>query len=102
MARRIMKTSRFNLVFMVMIILNTVYIGIETDAHPTGYRPSLDKWFWIDFCFTVAFSVELAIRLTALGLQFLKDGFNVFDCALVVVGVFDTFAVALPAALVSG
>jgi len=96
--RRLVTTGRFNACALSLILLNVMYMGLETD-----YNTNNDfVWFWVDTTFTFFFASELALRFFADGMDFFRDGFNVFDALLIVFSVFDAVITGVMAAAGGG
>lgn len=87
-------SSRFDAAFTILIIINAIYIGIETDNNLDS-DSAAGGWFAGEIVFTLLFSVELGLRLLGLRLYFFRDAWNLFDFVLVVVGVIDTFILSI-------
>lgn len=100
-AKRIVTTGRFNTAAMCLIFTNIVYMGLETDNN-VGADSNSMMWLWIDHAFTILFASELALRAFALGREFFRSGFNVFDSLLVVCSIFDAIIVSVMAATGDG
>jgi len=77
-----------------VIVLNAIYIGIETDRNFsfTGSVGSgaAQVYQAFNLLFTGIFLVELCLRLFALRAQFFRDSWNLFDFVLVAISVADT------------
>lgn len=70
LAQRILQQPAFDAFFAFTVIANTVYIGFDVQ-HSINYPNSSEIGFHIGhYIFTLAFIVELAIRLAAQGLRF--------------------------------
>eukprot|EP00929_Paragymnodinium_shiwhaense_P058811 TRINITY_DN29467_c0_g1_i1.p1 TRINITY_DN29467_c0_g1~~TRINITY_DN29467_c0_g1_i1.p1 ORF type:complete len:601 (-),score=177.66 TRINITY_DN29467_c0_g1_i1:174-1976(-) len=90
-------TNRFNLVIGVVIFVNALTMGMETDARgaagPDG-EVSM-TWYILELTFCVIFLTELGIRLCVHGLQFFvmpgAKAWNVTDFLIVTMSVVDTF-----------
>eukprot|EP00746_Dinoflagellata_sp_MGD_P001574 gnl/MRDRNA2_/MRDRNA2_102986_c0_seq1.p1 gnl/MRDRNA2_/MRDRNA2_102986_c0~~gnl/MRDRNA2_/MRDRNA2_102986_c0_seq1.p1 ORF type:complete len:622 (-),score=92.82 gnl/MRDRNA2_/MRDRNA2_102986_c0_seq1:9-1874(-) len=96
---KLVLSRRFNVVFTMLIIINAIYIGIETDNNLDDAAAS--GWFAGEMIFTVLFSVELVLRLYGLRLFFFRDAWNLFDLVLVVMGVIDTFILSMARSMAS-
>jgi voltage-gated sodium channel len=77
----------------MLIIINSIYIGIETDNNLDEAGSS--GWVAGEMIFTALFSIELALRLYGLRIYFFRDSWNLFDLILVVIGVVDTFLLSV-------
>lgn len=86
----------FDLAMTVLIIINAVYIGIETDLnHDQDQSPNSGGWYGVECCFTALFTIELMLRLYGLKFWFFRDGWNLFDMLLVGTAVCDTFLLTI-------
>jgi hypothetical protein len=61
----LVESTRFNLAATLLILLNAVYIGLETDINPESKLGVV--WLSIDMTFGVLFSLELILRIKGLG-----------------------------------
>jgi len=75
-----------------LILLNAVYIGMETELVDDSSDVSLG-WYLAELAFTIIFLVELCLRIAAAQdlREFTSDSWNLFDLILVVVSCIDTF-----------
>lgn len=80
-SRRIISSHRFEIGITLIIIVNSVLIGVET------YTQShvISK---IQLLILAIFSIEILLRYVAAPStkEFLKDGWNIFDLSLVIIG----------------
>ena len=77
----IVANPRFGQFILAVIILNAITLGLETDKNVMRYASS---WFVIFDRIAVAiFTVELALKLYVQRREFFKDGWNIFDSAIV-------------------
>eukprot|EP00929_Paragymnodinium_shiwhaense_P119894 TRINITY_DN91804_c0_g1_i1.p1 TRINITY_DN91804_c0_g1~~TRINITY_DN91804_c0_g1_i1.p1 ORF type:complete len:637 (-),score=122.52 TRINITY_DN91804_c0_g1_i1:68-1978(-) len=89
--KKLTQSLRFDLFFGFMIVLNAVFMAVETDfalADPgSDHRP--DWLHKIGLFFTLAFSTELLLRLAADGRRFFLSCqlWNYFDCILVAIAI---------------
>ena len=85
-ARRIAADRRFQAFIMVVILGNAVLVGLETFPELVAtQQPLLDA---VNVAILVTFIFELSVRLIAYWprpLAFFRDGWNVFDFAIVAV-----------------
>ena len=86
------QTTKFNCAIGCVILINAVFIGIETDYGVDSCVLS-DRmgWYMAEFAFTLIFTTEAALRLYYTGLEYFKDGYNIMDFVLVVIAVVDTW-----------
>eukprot|EP00397_Hematodinium_sp_SG-2012_P017099 GEMP01017472.1.p1 GENE.GEMP01017472.1~~GEMP01017472.1.p1 ORF type:complete len:306 (+),score=65.74 GEMP01017472.1:168-1085(+) len=89
----IVDSNAFQLVVLLIITLNALSIGIETDYGCRGVCtvPQRGQWYILDCIFTAVFTLEMAMRFHAHGvLGYFMDNWNRFDFVLVVVAFVDT------------
>lgn len=97
---RFVEGPKCTLAITGLIIVNAMYIGIETDMN-TGQDSSTGGWYAVECCFTILFTMELALRMYGLRIYFFwnldgsPDGWNLFDLVLVSTAVCDTFILAI-------
>eukprot|EP00400_MALV-I_sp_L67-5_P000020 gene20-395_t len=86
------ETTKFNVAIGSIILINAVFIGVETDMGPESCDIG-DRlgWYIPEFCFTLIFTVEAGLRLYYLGLRYFKDAFNIMDFVLVIIAIVDTW-----------
>ncbi|MFG3329282.1 ion transporter [Micromonospora chersina] len=85
--RLIADSRAFDVVIVVVIMLNGVVLGFETYRDLGAAHPALR---WLEWCFRLVFVVEIAIRVLAFGRRpqdFFRHGWNVFDF-LVIASIF--------------
>lgn len=85
-----------NLFFGCLIMLNAVYLGLETELGENSVQANVMKgegvtWFVVDSVFQLLFTIELSLRIAAERIKAFKDPWNLFDLALVVTGAIDTW-----------
>jgi len=86
--RIIVNSPRFTLVVTLLILVNTAYIGIETDHNrDTGET----IWLLCDAIFATLFTLELLLRMLGRSLwrTYLRDPWNIFDIFLVCFALID-------------
>lgn len=80
-ARALVESKRFEHFIIAVIVINAIGLGFETSqsvmARTGGFISQLDKLA------LGIFIVELALKLFAYGWRFFKNGWNVFDLAIV-------------------
>ena len=77
----IIANPRFGQFILAVIVLNAITLGLETDKNVMRYASS---WFLIFDRIAVAiFTIELALKLYVQRREFFKDGWNIFDTAIV-------------------
>lgn len=97
-AQRIARHQWFENFTLGVIIVNAIWIGIETDENPAATMLDAAPIFVIaDILFFGYFFVELVIRFLAFKkkVNCLKDGWFVFDSCLVTLYLFDPFVLSL-------
>ena len=81
--RQILSSGRFEKTILLLIIINAIMLGLETDE---GIRdalsPVLDQ---LDTIILTIFVIEILLRIYAFGLDFWRDPWSLFD--FVVVGI---------------
>eukprot|EP00929_Paragymnodinium_shiwhaense_P120483 TRINITY_DN92435_c0_g1_i1.p1 TRINITY_DN92435_c0_g1~~TRINITY_DN92435_c0_g1_i1.p1 ORF type:complete len:876 (+),score=204.24 TRINITY_DN92435_c0_g1_i1:39-2630(+) len=82
-----------NCFFGACIILNAVFVGLETDYRKRSDTSSFLPWFIAESTFLMIFIVELFLRLRDLGWAASMDSWIYFDTALIGVGIFDSWVV---------
>ena len=81
--RQILSSGRFEKIIMVLIVVNAIILGLETDA---GMRAAFSPFMaQLDKLILAIFVVEIGLRIFAFGGQFWRDPWSIFD--FVVVGV---------------
>ena len=88
---KIADNPSFNLAIGLVIMLNALFLGLETDLNPYGESEFQDFWNMINQVFTIIFLIELLIRLEAHKMSYFKSVANLLDFSLVVVGVVEVF-----------
>ncbi len=80
-ARAVVANPRFGHFILVVIIINAVTLGLETDRDIRTYA---GDWLYLFDKIAVAiFTVELALKFYAQRRDFFKDGWNIFDTVIV-------------------
>ena len=70
--------------FLVLIAFNTIILA--TEHYPMS--PRYSKFLTVtNMVFTVLFALEILMKLAAKQAEFFKDGLNVFDAIIVVIGI---------------
>jgi len=100
-AAKIVNHRFFTVVVGFLVLLNSVYIGVETEMTRCKTRSDKwDIWYVIEVMFALTFTVELCLRLFVESSKFFKDRWNVFDTVIVLSSVAETLI--LPFLLPSG
>ncbi len=74
----------FDISIMILICLNMVTMMVETDDQSQETENIL---YWVNFIFIVAFTTEFVLKLFALRHYYFINGWNVFDCVVVILSV---------------
>ena len=81
--KTIIESSITTLVITVLILINAIILGLETDLYfASQFGDALN---WVDKFILVLFSVELLIKLYVYRLKFFYSGWNVFDLTIVII-----------------
>lgn len=80
-SQRICQSKIFDIVITAIIIINSALIGVQTSFHNTSVENIQHLILWV-------FTFEIVVRLIAANSikEFFKDGWNIFDLSLVVIG----------------
>jgi len=74
----------FNVIVIILILINTIFLAAEYDGMPRVLIEMLEA---SNICFTVVFSIEMAVKLFGFGIKdYVSDGFNCFDGIIVILG----------------
>ncbi|CAK9093377.1 Cation channel sperm-associated protein 1 (CatSper1) [Durusdinium trenchii] len=84
--RHLGNAAWFNLLIGVMLCVNTIVVGIETDYSRGRQLEDRLAFFVIETLFAVTFFTEVMIRMHHLGWEYAIDPWNIFDYSLVVFG----------------
>mmetsp|Transcript_28786 Transcript_28786/g.53981 ORF Transcript_28786/g.53981 Transcript_28786/m.53981 type:complete len:1236 (-) Transcript_28786:77-3784(-) len=88
-AKKIMESSRFDSVMMLVIFVNAILMAIEEAQDNSGSKSQSGSslgWLIVDIVFTCAFTVEFGLKLWVLRLSYFYTAWNVFDAILVLMG----------------
>lgn len=81
--KTIIESSITTVVITVLILINAIILGLETDLYfASQFGDALN---WVDKFILVLFSVELLIKLYVYRLKFFYSGWNVFDLTIVII-----------------
>lgn len=99
--QRIVADSRFDLFFAIVVITNSIFIGVDVQMHPSSYgaRPIWIHVFQIFY--TILFTIELAFRVAANGKKYFCShewAWAVLDLFIVVSSWWEVFVEAWYAA----
>uniref|UniRef100_A0AAY4CAI4 Sodium channel protein n=1 Tax=Denticeps clupeoides TaxID=299321 RepID=A0AAY4CAI4_9TELE len=78
----------FDISIMILICLNMVTMMVETDDQSEETENIL---YWINFIFIVAFTSEFVLKLFALRHYYFTNGWNIFDCVVVILSIVGMF-----------
>uniref|UniRef100_A0A672T367 Sodium channel protein n=1 Tax=Sinocyclocheilus grahami TaxID=75366 RepID=A0A672T367_SINGR len=78
----------FDISIMILICLNMVTMMVETDDQSGETENIL---YWVNFIFIVAFTGEFVLKLFALRHYYFTNGWNVFDCVVVILSIVGMF-----------
>lgn len=89
-------SSAANMLFGSVIVVNAIYLGLETDLKDNDDSLSVDTaawlpWFFAESVFLTIFTVEIMLRVRADGAQALRDPWNLFDLVMVTLGILDSW-----------
>jgi hypothetical protein len=81
------ESASFSVIMALMIVLNGVYILVEEEVRNSS-NDTDKSWFVIEVVFCVIFTIESMLKLCDQGWAYFQDGWNNFDLALVLLGIF--------------
>jgi len=76
----------FDVFIGIIILINSVFIGVETEMNLRGITAS--KVWYMEYVFAVIYVIELGLRFFAHHLRCLNNNWVVFDCFLVLISFF--------------
>eukprot|EP00747_Dinoflagellata_sp_TGD_P033162 gnl/TRDRNA2_/TRDRNA2_136428_c0_seq1.p1 gnl/TRDRNA2_/TRDRNA2_136428_c0~~gnl/TRDRNA2_/TRDRNA2_136428_c0_seq1.p1 ORF type:complete len:429 (-),score=92.55 gnl/TRDRNA2_/TRDRNA2_136428_c0_seq1:87-1373(-) len=80
-------SNEFNMVIGIVIVINALVIGLETDL-------GADRFIVLEHIFMLIFVTEAALRIRQLGFyDYITDRWNCFDAFLIVTGAFDLYVI---------
>lgn len=74
----------FDISIMILICLNMVTMMVETDDQSAETENIL---YWVNFVFIVVFTGEFVLKLFALRHYYFTNGWNIFDCVVVILSI---------------
>nr|XP_057915751.1 sodium channel protein type 4 subunit alpha B-like isoform X3 [Doryrhamphus excisus]XP_057915763.1 sodium channel protein type 4 subunit alpha B-like isoform X3 [Doryrhamphus excisus] len=74
----------FDIIIMVMILLNMITMMVETDEQPPQMEHILNN---INLAFIVVFTAECMVKIVALRCYFFTVGWNIFDFVVVILSI---------------
>ncbi|XP_062854019.1 sodium channel, voltage gated, type VIII, alpha subunit b [Trichomycterus rosablanca] len=78
----------FDISIMILICLNMVTMMVETDDQSDETENIL---YWVNFVFIVVFTGEFVLKLFALRHYYFTNGWNIFDCVVVILSIVGMF-----------
>ncbi|XP_060749578.1 sodium channel, voltage gated, type VIII, alpha subunit a isoform X1 [Tachysurus vachellii] len=78
----------FDISIMILICLNMVTMMVETDDQSPETENIL---YWVNFIFIVVFTAEFVLKLFALRHYYFTNGWNIFDCVVVILSIVGMF-----------
>ncbi|KAA0707158.1 Sodium channel protein type 8 subunit alpha [Triplophysa tibetana] len=78
----------FDISIMILICLNMVTMMVETDDQSIETENIL---YWVNFIFIVSFTSEFVLKLFALRHYYFTNGWNIFDCVVVILSIVGMF-----------
>ncbi|XP_017563106.1 sodium channel, voltage gated, type VIII, alpha subunit a isoform X1 [Pygocentrus nattereri] len=78
----------FDISIMILICLNMVTMMVETDDQSDETENIL---YWVNFIFIVIFTSEFVLKLFALRHYYFTNGWNIFDCVVVILSIVGMF-----------
>lgn len=74
----------FDVIIIILIILNMVSMMAETHEQPEHMQRILN---YLNLAFVVIFTIECLIKVFALRQYYFTNGWNLFDCVVVVLSI---------------
>ncbi|XP_016340394.1 sodium channel protein type 8 subunit alpha-like isoform X2 [Sinocyclocheilus anshuiensis] len=78
----------FDISIMILICLNMVTMMVETDDQSQETENIL---YWVNFIFIVSFTSEFVLKLFSLRHYYFTNGWNIFDCVVVILSIVGMF-----------
>lgn len=82
--KAVVESGVFTTLIFVLIALNTISLGVETFTLPESVNSALTAFN--NVCLVV-FILEILLKFYAYGLNFFKDGWNIFDTFIVLISI---------------
>jgi hypothetical protein len=93
-----MENQVFNTVIVIIILINTLIMAI--DHYDISDRVQ-NVLYYINMALTIIFVVEMVIKIFGLGFRdYLRDGFNIFDSIIIIIGLLEYLGIGNKAATV--
>ena len=83
---RIVLSNVFHIGIAVAIVLNCVYVLIDASIR-SDENATHAVWLVFELVFCVIFLVEAVLKVTAMRVEYFRDGYNNFDFFLVILGI---------------
>jgi len=75
--QQIVQSTTFESISMVVILTNALFVGVQTELSTLSVDDQdSDVIFYINFAYTLCFTVELTMKLIALGRSFFSDRYS--------------------------
>ena len=88
--KSIIDNPLFGPFFTTLIVVNTLLLSMEYSGMPADYARALEI---CNLVLTIAFIVELALKVAGLGInEYAADRFNLFDAAVVLISIIELAA----------
>ena len=91
--RELVQSNRFEAVIMIIVIVNSIIIGIQTVDLP---EPIATIFTIIDNVCLGIYIVEACLKIYAYHGSYFKDGWNIFDFAIIVLSLIPTQILPIP------
>uniref|UniRef100_A0ABI7WVX2 Sodium channel protein n=1 Tax=Felis catus TaxID=9685 RepID=A0ABI7WVX2_FELCA len=82
----------FDVIIIILIFLNMVIMMAESNNHPEDTKAILEE---LNLAFVVIFTIECLIKIFALRQYYFTNGWNLFDCVIVVLSIVSAMVSAL-------
>ncbi|XP_047731112.1 sodium channel protein type 11 subunit alpha [Prionailurus viverrinus] len=82
----------FDVIIIILIFLNMVIMMAESNNHPEATKAILEE---LNLAFVVIFTIECLIKVFALRQYYFTNGWNLFDCVIVVLSIVSAMVSAL-------
>eukprot|EP00794_Sanderia_malayensis_P008910 gene8910-9862_t len=88
--KKLSESRKFSHFIMIIIVLNTICMGLEHHNQPAKMTQVLEM---LNLIFIWIFGFEMCIKLLGVGPKsYFRNGFNIFDCLIVVLSVAELLA----------
>eukprot|EP00439_Symbiodinium_sp_Y106_P003767 s7787_g1.t1 len=86
---KIVERTDFESAVGIFIALNSIVMGLEADAA----EKRAVGWVIVENFFCLLWITEMLLKLWAFRLAYFRSGWNVFDCSLVLLNIFETWVI---------